>query len=257
MRVRSFGRGEHGANDFWICPAAAQVAAHPATHVILSGVRLSIEQCDRRQDLPRRTKAALERVVLDERLLHRVKLTVARQTFDCRDLSSVAGGGERETGVRRRAVDQDRTRAALAATADELRSREVQALAERRQQPLVVWRRDLVARSVDDQAHATNLALSPRFAGARGTSMPYVITEACIGVKDRACVDVCPVDCIYEGDQQLFIHPDECIDCGACEPECPVTAIFPEEDVPGNMKQYVQINREVFKGENPPGRPTR
>ena len=87
--------------------------------------------------------------------------------------------------------------------------------------------------------------------------MPYVITEACINVKDRACVDVCPVDCIYEGEQQLFIHPDECIDCGACEPECPVTAIFPEEDVPGNMKQYVQINRDVFKSENPPGRPKR
>ena len=88
-------------------------------------------------------------------------------------------------------------------------------------------------------------------------AMPYVITEACIGTKDKACVDVCPVDCIYEGDQQLFIHPDECIDCGACEPECPVTAIFPEEDVPANMKQYVQINRDVFKGPTPPGRPTR
>jgi ferredoxin len=85
--------------------------------------------------------------------------------------------------------------------------------------------------------------------------MPYVITEACIGVKDRACVDVCPVACIYEGDQQLFIHPDECIDCGACEPECPVTAIFPEEDVPQAQKQYVQINRDVFKGDNPPGKP--
>jgi ferredoxin len=53
----------------------------------------------------------------------------------------------------------------------------------------------------------------------------------------------------------LFIHPDECIDCGACEPECPVTAIFPEEDVPGNLKQYIQLNREVFKSPNPPGRP--
>jgi ferredoxin len=88
-------------------------------------------------------------------------------------------------------------------------------------------------------------------------TMPYVITEACIGTKDKACVDVCPVDCIYEGENQLFIHPDECIDCGACEPECPVTAIFPEEDVPGNLRQYVQLNREVFKGPNPPGRPTR
>ena len=85
--------------------------------------------------------------------------------------------------------------------------------------------------------------------------MPYVITEACIGVKDRACVDVCPVDCIYEGDDQLFIHPDECIDCGACEPEWPVTAIVPEEDVPQNQRQFIQINREVFKSDNPPGRP--
>lgn len=87
--------------------------------------------------------------------------------------------------------------------------------------------------------------------------MPYVITEACAGTKDRACVDVCPVDCIYEGPDQLYIHPDECIDCGACEPECPVTAIFPEEDVPQNMQQFIQINRDVFKGENPPGRPQR
>ena len=88
-------------------------------------------------------------------------------------------------------------------------------------------------------------------------AMPYVITEACINTKDKSCVDVCPVDCIYEGPEMLYIQPDECIDCGACEPECPVTAIFPEEDVPANMRQYVQINRDVFKSANPPGRPTR
>ena len=95
--------------------------------------------------------------------------------------------------------------------------------------------------------------------------MAYIICEPCIGTKDSACVDVCPVDCIHprkdEGDfeaaTQLYIHPDECIDCGACEPECPVTAIFPEEDVPANMQQYIQINRNVFQGENPPGRPVR
>jgi NAD-dependent dihydropyrimidine dehydrogenase PreA subunit len=69
-----------------------------------------------------------------------------------------------------------------------------------------------------------------------GHEMPYVITEACKNTKDRACVDVCPVDCIYEGPDQLYIHPDECIDCGACEPECPVTAIFPEEDVPATKR---------------------
>jgi NAD-dependent dihydropyrimidine dehydrogenase PreA subunit len=87
--------------------------------------------------------------------------------------------------------------------------------------------------------------------------MPYIITEACIGVKDKSCIDVCPVDCIYEGEQMLYIHPDECIDCGACEPECPVTAIFPEEDVPPQSREYIQINRDVFKSDSPPGRPTR
>jgi len=86
--------------------------------------------------------------------------------------------------------------------------------------------------------------------------MPYVITEACISVKDKSCVDVCPVDCIYEGEDQLYIQPDECIDCGACEPECPVTAIFPEEDVPVQLKSFVGKNREVFSGPNPPGRQT-
>jgi NAD-dependent dihydropyrimidine dehydrogenase PreA subunit len=88
-------------------------------------------------------------------------------------------------------------------------------------------------------------------------AMPYVITEACIGVKDRACVDVCPVDCIYEGEDQLYIHPDECIDCGACEPECPVTAIFPEEDVPPELTSYIEKNREIFNSDEPPGRPER
>ena len=61
-------------------------------------------------------------------------------------------------------------------------------------------------------------------------TMTYVITEPCIDVKDKACVEVCPVDCIYEGLNQLFIHPDECIDCGACEPVCPVKAIFTEDE---------------------------
>jgi NAD-dependent dihydropyrimidine dehydrogenase PreA subunit len=85
--------------------------------------------------------------------------------------------------------------------------------------------------------------------------MPYIIAEPCIGVKDRACVEVCPVDCIYEDDLMLYIHPDECIDCGACEPECPVTAIFPEEDTPPQWKDYIAKNRDVFKGPNPPGKP--
>ena len=56
--------------------------------------------------------------------------------------------------------------------------------------------------------------------------MPFVINDACIGSRDQACVDVCPVDCIYEGMQKFWIHPTECIDCGACEADCPVTAIY-------------------------------
>ena len=87
--------------------------------------------------------------------------------------------------------------------------------------------------------------------------MPYIITEPCISVKDRSCVDVCPVDCIYEGENQLFIHPDECIDCGACEPECPVTAIFPEDDVPQQWKAFIASNRDVFQSATPPGKPQR
>ena len=77
--------------------------------------------------------------------------------------------------------------------------------------------------------------------------MAYIIAEACIDVKDRGCVDVCPVDCIYEGPDQLYIHPDECIDCGACEPECPVTAIFAEEDVPEDQTAYIEKNRRYFE----------
>ncbi len=76
--------------------------------------------------------------------------------------------------------------------------------------------------------------------------MTYTICEPCIDVKDRACVDECPVDCIYEGGRMLYIHPDECVDCGACEPVCPVTAIFYEDDVPAEWKQFTQINAEFF-----------
>ena len=85
--------------------------------------------------------------------------------------------------------------------------------------------------------------------------MTYIIAQPCIGVKDRGCVDVCPVDCIYEDDKQLYIHPDECIDCGACEPECPVTAIFSEEDTPKEWNEYIALNREVFNSASPPGQP--
>lgn len=74
--------------------------------------------------------------------------------------------------------------------------------------------------------------------------MPYVITEPCIGVKDTACVQVCPVDCIYDGGDMLYINPDECIDCGLCEPECPVSAIFVDTDVPENWHSFIDLNAE-------------
>jgi NAD-dependent dihydropyrimidine dehydrogenase PreA subunit len=75
--------------------------------------------------------------------------------------------------------------------------------------------------------------------------MTYVITTPCIGTKDRSCVEVCPVDCIHDDgddDKMLYIDPAECIDCGACEPACPVSAIFAEDDVPGDQKDFVEIN---------------
>lgn len=72
--------------------------------------------------------------------------------------------------------------------------------------------------------------------------MTYIVTEPCIGTKDRACVEVCPVECFYEATDMLYIHPDECIDCAACEPVCPVTAIFPEDSVPDQWNSYTEKN---------------
>ena len=86
--------------------------------------------------------------------------------------------------------------------------------------------------------------------------MSYVIAEPCIGQKDNSCVEVCPVDCIhptpdeadYEAVTQLFIDPDECIDCTLCEPECPVEAIFSEEELPAGQEHFKQLNAELAKG---------
>ena len=77
--------------------------------------------------------------------------------------------------------------------------------------------------------------------------MVYVIAEPCIDVKDKACVEECPVDCIYEGDRMLYIQPDECIDCAACEPVCPVEAISYEDDTPDIWREFLDINREWFE----------
>ncbi|OOL33453.1 ferredoxin [Rhodococcus rhodochrous] len=76
--------------------------------------------------------------------------------------------------------------------------------------------------------------------------MAYVITEPCIDVMDRSCMEECPVDCIYEGARALYIHPDECVDCGACEPVCPVEAIFYEDDVPHEWTPHIADNAAFF-----------
>ncbi len=85
--------------------------------------------------------------------------------------------------------------------------------------------------------------------------MPYVICAPCISTKDCSCVDVCPVDAIhptkeeaaFSEEKQLYIDPDMCIDCGACEPECPVEAIFEEEYVPDKWSNYIEINAKWFQ----------
>ena len=77
----------------------------------------------------------------------------------------------------------------------------------------------------------------------------YVIAEPCINEKDKACVAVCPADCIHgeEGAPQLYINPDDCIYCGACEPECPVEAIFENSALPPEWKHYEQINADYYR----------
>ena len=83
--------------------------------------------------------------------------------------------------------------------------------------------------------------------------MTYVIAEPCVDLLDKACIEECPVDCIYEGARMLYIHPDECVDCGACEPVCPVEAIFYEDDVPDQWKDFYKANVEFFEDLGSPG----
>ena len=79
--------------------------------------------------------------------------------------------------------------------------------------------------------------------------MTYVVTETCIDLKDQSCIEVCPVDCIHEADEDrmVYIDPEECIDCGACVDPCPVDAIFAEEDVPTPQVAFIEINKVYFK----------
>jgi ferredoxin len=75
--------------------------------------------------------------------------------------------------------------------------------------------------------------------------MTFVVGENCIKCKHTDCVEVCPVDCFYEGPNFLVIHPDECIDCALCVPECPVDAIFAEDDLPADQKDFLALNAEL------------
>ena len=77
--------------------------------------------------------------------------------------------------------------------------------------------------------------------------MTFVVGENCIKCKHTDCVEVCPVDCFYEGKNMLVIHPDECIDCGACVPACPVEAIYALDEVPEKWKDYIGLNTAFYK----------
>ncbi|PWI44704.1 ferredoxin [Streptomyces sp. ICBB 8177] len=83
--------------------------------------------------------------------------------------------------------------------------------------------------------------------------MTYVIAQPCVDIKDRACVEECPVDCIYEGPRKLYIHPEECVDCGACEPVCPVEAVFYENDLPTEWHAYLKADAETAETIGSPG----
>ena len=87
--------------------------------------------------------------------------------------------------------------------------------------------------------------------------MTYIIAEPCIDTNDASCIEVCPVDCIYVDKDQFYIHPDECIDCGACIAECPVEAIFADTDVPEEEEEWIEKNEtecvdaEIAEGDSP------
>jgi NAD-dependent dihydropyrimidine dehydrogenase PreA subunit len=88
---------------------------------------------------------------------------------------------------------------------------------------------------------------------AEDQDVTYTIAQPCVDLKDKACIEECPVDCIYEGGRMLYIHPDECVDCGACEPVCPVEAIFYEDDVPAEWSEYTKANADFFVELGSPG----
>jgi ferredoxin len=81
----------------------------------------------------------------------------------------------------------------------------------------------------------------------------YTIAQPCVDIKDKSCIEECPVDCIYEGARMLYIHPDECVDCGACEPVCPVEAIYYQDDLPDHWSTFTQHNADFFAELGTPG----
>lgn len=80
--------------------------------------------------------------------------------------------------------------------------------------------------------------------------MPYLVTDNCQKCRYTDCVEVCPVDCFYADDEMLYIHPDECIDCGACEPACPVEAILPDDSISAEQEKWVDINRDKCESDD-------
>jgi NAD-dependent dihydropyrimidine dehydrogenase PreA subunit len=83
--------------------------------------------------------------------------------------------------------------------------------------------------------------------------MAFVVADPCVDVLDKSCMEQCPVDCIYQGDRMAYIQPDECIDCGACEPVCPVSAIYFDEDLPEKWSDYAGAAVEFFAILGSPG----
>ncbi|WP_394554798.1 ferredoxin [Agromyces sp. MMS24-JH15] len=78
--------------------------------------------------------------------------------------------------------------------------------------------------------------------------MAFVVTQACVDVKDRSCIQVCPADCLFEGERMMYINQDLCINCGACEPACPTQAIRYDDELEGDDEMFIQINEQFFEG---------
>ena len=111
---------------------------------------------------------------------------------------------------------------------------------------LDIWAEQIVSETSPEDCRLGRFAKIVLFS-RRDLAMTYVVTESCIRCKYTDCVDVCPVDCFREGPNFLVIDPDECIDCTLCVAECPVEAIFAEDDVPADQQQFTALNAELAK----------